>query len=182
MPLQDTRTKMTKTIDALHQYLASIRTGRANPEILSRIQVEYYGSMVPIKQVANITVPDNMTLMLTVFDRSAIKALEKAIQSSDLGLNPQTDGASIRLRFPDLTQERRKDLVKLIRKQAEESKIALRNIRRDALDFLKTQEKTKAITEDDCKKHQEDLQKITDSFSKLIDQTIDKKESEIMTL
>ena len=179
---QSYSSKMQKTVESFKGQLGTIRTGRANPDILSRIQVDYYGSMVPIKQVANITVPESMTLLLNVFDRSAVKSVEKAILTSDLGLNPQTDGSSIRLRFPDLTQERRKDLVKIVKKESEEAKISLRNIRRDAVDSVKSDEKAKHLAEDASKRAQEDIQKQTDHFIKLIDQITQEKESEIMTL
>jgi ribosome recycling factor len=171
--------KMSKAVDRLKSHFTTIRTGRANPDVLAKIQVEYYGSMVPLKQVANVTVPESMTLMLTLFDKGAVKAVEKAILSSDLGLNPAVDGTTIRLRFPDLTEDRRKELVKVIKKQAEEAKIALRNLRRDFLEDLK---KNKDVPEDQAKKLQDDVQKQTDHFTKLIDQSTAEKEAEVMKI
>jgi ribosome recycling factor len=177
--MSDVKSKMQKSIDTLKEHFATVRTGRANPDILSKIQVDYYGSMVPIKQVASISVPEPMTLMLTLFDKGSVKAVEKAIMTSDLGLNPAVDGTIIRLRFPDLTEDRRKELAKLVKKMAEDSKIALRNIRRDAIDQLKAD---KAIPEDQLKKQQDDIQKDTDHFTKLADQLAADKEAEIMKI
>jgi len=180
--MSDINDKMQKVIERTKGQFTSFRSGRANPDILAKVQVDYYGSMVPIKQVANVTVPEPMMLMLTVFDKSAIKAIEKAIQASDLGLNPMTEGSAIRLRFPELTEERRKDLVKLVKKTAEESKVVLRNIRREAVDELKAQEKAKTITEDESKKEQEDIQKQLDHFIKIVDTMTHDKENEIMKI
>ncbi len=171
--------KMSKAIDHLKSTFGTIRTGRANPDVLSKIQVEYYGSMVPLKQVANVTVPENMTLLLTLFDKSAVKAVEKALLASDLGLNPNVDGTVIRLRFPDLTEERRKELVKVIKKYSEECKIVIRNLRRDFLEDLK---KDKNTPEDQAKKLQDEVQKQTDHFIKLIDQSTAEKEAEVMKI
>ncbi len=171
--------KMNKAFDRLKSSFSTIRTGRANPEVLSKIMVEYYGSMVPIKQITSISVPEPMVLLLTLFDKGAAKAVEKAIQTSDLGLNPQIDGAVIRLRFPDLTEDRRKELVKQIKKMSEESKVALRNIRRDEIESLKAD---KSMAEDMSKKMQEDIQKHTDHFTKLVDQLTADKEAEIMKI
>ncbi len=174
--------KMEKTIEHTKAQYATYRTGRANPEVLSRILVEYYGQMVSIKQVASVSVPESMTLQLSIFDKSAVKAVEKAIQASDLGLNPSVDGTVIRLRFPELTEERRKDLVKVIKKHAEESKIGIRNVRRDAVDALKAKEKGKEISEDECKKQQEDIQKMTDHYIHVVDQITVEKEADIMRI
>lgn len=171
--------KMKKTVEGLKSHLGTIRTGRANPDVLSKISAEYYGSMVPLKQLANISVPEPMMLTLTMFDKSAVKSVEKALQASDLGLNPNVDGTVIRLRFPDLTEERRKDLVKLVKKSSEEFKVTLRNLRRDFLDELKAD---KSNSEDDLKKMQEEIQKVTDIYSKQIDQLITDKETEIMKI
>lgn len=172
--------KMEKTIEAMKRHLSTIRTGRANSDMLSRIVVDYYGSVVPLKQVASITIPESMTLQLNVFDKNALKSVEKAIQTSDLNVNPQVDGTTIRIRLPELTEERRKELVKLVKKQAEETKVILRNIRRDAIDDLKKQEKAKTISEDDVKRNQETAQKETDRFIILVDKLAKEKEDEIM--
>lgn len=180
--ITDLKDKMDKTIERMKSQFSTYRTGRANPDVLAKVQVEYYGSMVNIKQVASVSVPEPMTLQLTLFDKSVIKAVEKAIQASDLGLNPMVDGTIIRLRFPELTEERRKELVKMVKKQAEESKVALRNIRRDTVDALKTQEKNKEINEDESKRLQEEIQKQTDHFIHLIDQLTLEKEKDIMRI
>ncbi|MFC1770761.1 ribosome recycling factor [Candidatus Margulisiibacteriota bacterium] len=173
---------MEKTISATKNYLSTIRTSRANPDILSKIQVEYYGSQVPIKQLASISVPENMLLVINVYDKSSVKNVEKAILTSDLNINPQVDGSIIRLRFPDLTEDRRKELVKLVKKQTEEGKIAIRNIRRDHLDKEKTKEKNKEISEDEFKTIQNDIQKMTDKNIHILEEMEKAKESEIMTI
>ncbi|MFA5879380.1 MAG: ribosome recycling factor [Candidatus Margulisiibacteriota bacterium] len=178
--MQNLQAHMQKTIDNLKHQLTSIRTGRANPEILSRIQVEYYGSLVPLKQVASIMVPESMTLQLNVFDKTAIKSIEKAILNSDLNVSPQVDGTTIRIRLPELTEERRKELVKVTKKIEEESKIALRNIRRDAMEELKKQEKNKEISEDDAKTRGEEIQKELDKFIIQVEKLIKEKEVEIL--
>ncbi len=177
--MSDAKEKMQKAIEHLKSEFSTIRTGRANPEILSKIQVDYYGSMVPLKQVASITVPEPMMLILTLFDKGAIKSVEKAIQASDLGLNPAVDGTIIRLRFPDLTEERRRDLVKITKKMSEEAKVALRNLRRDCNDAIKAH---KDYTDDIKKQMQEEIQKDTDLFTKQVDQLTADKEAEIMKL
>ena len=174
--------KMEKTIERMKSQFSTYRTGRANADVLAKVTVEYYGSMVPLKQVASISVPEPMTLQLTLFDKSVIKSVEKAIQASDLGLNPMVDGTIIRLRFPELTEQRRKDLVKMVKKQAEESKIAVRNIRRDAVEGLKAKEKNKDINEDESKKIQEDIQKQTDHYIHVIDLMTADKEKDIMRI
>lgn len=178
--MKDLQMHMQKSIDSLKHQLVSVRTGRANPEILSRIQVEYYGSPVPLKQVASIMVPESMTLQLNVFDKTAVKAVEKAILTSDLNVSPQVDGMTIRIRLPELTEERRKDLVKITKKIEEETKIALRNIRRDAMEDLKKQEKNKKISEDESKKLGEEIQKELDKFIVQVEKLIKEKESEIL--
>lgn len=174
--------RMEKSVESLKQHLAGFRTGRANPDLLSKLTVTYYGSPAPLKQVANITVPENRVLQLSVFDKNLVKEVEKAIQTSDLGMNPSTDGTTIRLRLPELTEDRRKDLVKQVKKVLEEAKVSLRNIRRDAVDDLKKQEKDKLIAEDECKRQQDEIQKLTDKYVSLMDQLAKDKETEIMTI
>jgi ribosome recycling factor len=174
--------RMGKTIESTKKHFATIRTGRANPDILSFVQVEYYGTKVPLQQLASISVPENTMLVLNVFDKSAVKDIERAIMVSDLNLNPQTDGSIIRLRFPELTEERRKEFVKLVKKQAEEGKVAIRNIRRDEIEELKKMEKNKEISEDDLKSEQEEVQKQTDKYSKRIDEIANEKEEEILKI
>lgn len=177
---QNVKEKMTKALEIMEKNFSSIRTGRANPEILDRITVEYYGTNVPLKQVASISVPDPKMIALQVFDKNAVIEVEKAILKSDLGINPQVDGTVVRLRFPDLTEERRKELIKMIKKMAEDSKVSIRNIRRDAIEHIKKEEKD--ISEDDMKKHQDEVQKVTDNFMKEIDQLLSKKEEELMKI
>jgi ribosome recycling factor len=169
--------KMKKTIEVTKNRLATIRTGRANPELLTRIQVEYYGALVPINQVANVSVSEKSTLLINVFDKGAVQNVEKAIMKSDLGLNPQTDGSIIRLKLPDLTEERRKGLVKIVKQQAEEGKVSLRNIRREYLDGLKKEE---GQSEDHIKANQEKAQKIIDNYTNIVDEIANEKEVEIM--
>ena len=176
------RESLNKSFEHTKNQLASVRTGRANPSFVSNLQVEYYGSFVPLQQLANITAPESNLLVLNVFDHGAVSSIEKAIMSSDLNLTPQTEGALVRLRLPELTEERRKDLVKVIRKEAEDGKIAIRNLRRDEMDLLKAQEKEKEITEDDLKRGQDEIQKTTDEFIAKIDTEVKSKESEIMTI
>ena len=150
--------KMKKSIDSVAADFASVRAGRANASVLDRIMVDYYGSPTPIQQIAAISSPDARTLLISPWDKTAVKSIEKAIQNSDLGINPQNDGASIRLSFPQLTEERRKELVKQIHKYAENGKVAIRNIRRDAMEAFKKKEKASEITEDDLKQAEKDLQ------------------------
>ena len=174
--------KMQKTLDVLAKELAAVRAGRANPAVLDKITVEYYGAPTPLNQVAAISTPDPRTLAVQPWDGSVLKAIEKAIQVSDLGINPQNDGKSIRLNFPQLTEERRKELVKQIRKYAENGKVAIRNIRRDAMESFKKKEKASEITEDDLKQAEKDLQKLTDDSSKKIDELLARKEKELMEI
>ena len=171
--------KMKKTIESLKGKLSSVRTGRASPDLLSRVQVNYYGTMTPLPQVASISVADTAMLVVNVFDANAIEDVEKAILSSDLNLNPQTDGSIIRLRLPELTEERRKELLKVIKKEAEDSKISLRNIRRDYLDDVKKEDDS---TEDDIKKEHDNAQKVIDTYTHEIDELIATKETEILTI
>lgn len=174
--------KMGKTIESVKGDFASVRAGRANAGVLDRIQVEYYGTPTPIQQVASISTPDPRTLQIQPWDGSVLKAIEKAIQTSDLGINPQNDGKVIRLAFPQLTEERRKELVKQIAKYAEGGKVAVRNIRRDAVESFKTQKKNGEITEDDMKIAEKDIQKMTDDMCKEIDELLAKKEQELLAV
>ena len=164
--------KMTKTVAALERDLGTLKAGRANPQALDRIMVDYYGSQVPINQLGNISSPEARLLVISPYDATMIKEIEKAIQKSDLGINPSNDGRLIRLVFPELTEERRKELVKLVRKKGEESKVAIRSIRRDAIDTIKKAKKDGDITEDDQKRQEEQAQKATDEFIKNIDKVI----------
>ncbi len=174
--------KMDKTIEVLQSQFASVRAGRANASVLDRISVEYYGVETPINQVGSITSPDPRTLVIEPWDKSLLKPIEKAIQVSDLGINPQNDGRIIRLIFPQLTEERRKELTKQIKKYGEDSKVAIRNIRRDAMDVIKAMKKKSEITEDDQKAAEKDLQKVTDDYVKKVDDQCTKKEKELMEL
>ena len=168
--------KMQKTIEVVKANFAAVRAGRANAGVLDRITVDYYGAPTPLNQVANIGSPDPRTLSIQPYDMSLLKAIEKAIQTSDLGINPQNDGRVIRLAFPQLTEERRKDLTKQVRKYGEEGKVALRNIRRDAMDDIKKKTKKSELTEDDQKKLEKELQDMTDKRCKDIDDLTTKKE------
>ncbi len=174
--------KMNKSVEALGKELAAIRAGRANPGVLDKIQVDYYGVPTPINQMAAVSVPDARTLMIQPWDASTLKAIEKAINESDIGINPNNDGKAIRLSFPPLTEERRKDLAKEIRKYGEDAKVAVRNSRRDAIDKIKAMLKAKEITEDDVKDGEKDAQKSTDKYCEEIDKMISAKEKEIMEL
>jgi ribosome recycling factor len=178
----DIKSKMNKVIDNLKSTLDSVRAGRANPAVLSKIQVEYYGTPTPLQQVATISVPDARTLLIQPWDNSILKGIQKAILASDLGINPQNDGRSLRLIFPQLTEERRKELTKQVKKYGEETKVVVRNIRRDAMDKFKKQQKTSEITEDDYKQIEKDIQKMTDDFTKQIDSIVDAKNKELMEL
>ena len=174
--------KMLKTIEVVKANFASVRAGRANAGVLDRIQVEYYGTPTPLNQVAAISAPDPRTLVVQPWDATLLKAIEKAIQTSDLGINPQNDGRLIRLAFPQLTEERRKDLTKQVKKYAEDGKVAVRNIRRDAMDEIKAQKKKSEITEDDQKNLEKELQELTDKRCKDIDELCAKKEQELMAV
>lgn len=171
--------KMKKTCDALETQLATIRAGRANASVLDQIRVDYYGSPTPVQQLATVSVPDPRSLLIQPWDTSVLKGIEKAILGSDLGINPQNDGRAICLVFPPLTEERRKDLVKQTKKYGEECKIAIRNIRRDAIDKFKKQQKNSEITEDDYRDIEKDIQKMTDDYIKSIDKITDAKEKEL---
>ncbi len=174
--------KMDKTISVLESDFESIRAGRANPGVLSRVGVEYYGTMTPISQVAAISVSEARILVIQPWDRSSLKAIEKAINASDIGIPPQNDGVCIRLVFPPLTEERRKELCKTITKHGEEAKVNIRNHRREANDFCKKQQKDKVITEDDLKDLEKDIQKLTDDFIAKIEKMSEAKEKEIMEI
>ena len=174
--------KMKKSIDSVSADFASVRAGRANASVLDRIMVEYYGSPTPIQQIAAISSPDPRALVISPWDGTALKSIEKAIQNSDLGINPQNDGKCIRLTFPQLTEERRKELVKQIHKYAENGKVAVRNIRRDAMEAFKKKEKASEITEDDLKQAEKDLQKLTDESCKKLDELLAKKEKELLAV
>ncbi|MCI9143598.1 MAG: ribosome recycling factor [Lachnospiraceae bacterium] len=179
--LQQYEDKMRKAIDFLEGDYNTIRAGRANPHVLDKIRVDYYGTPTPIQQVGNITVPEARIIQIAPWEKSLIKAIEKAIMTSELGIHPSNDGSVIRLVFPELTEERRKDLVKEVRKKAEESKVAIRNIRRDGNDALKKLGKTD-VSEDEIKQLEDQLQKTTDKFIKEVDGLMDKKSKEIMTV
>jgi ribosome recycling factor len=172
--------KMSKTIANLTKELSTLRAGRANPAVLDKVLVDYYGTPTPINQMANISVPEPRLLVISVWDASMLNAVEKAIQKSDIGINPANDGKVIRLVFPELTEERRKELVKQVKKKGEEAKVAIRSIRRDANEQVKKERKESLITEDDQKALEEDIQKLTDDKVKEIDNIIAEKEKEIM--
>ena len=171
--------KMEKTCSILMENFNAVRAGRANAVVLDKITVDYYGTETPIRQAATVATPDPRTLAITPYDSSMLKAIEKAIQASDLGIHPQNDGRVIRLVFPQLTEERRKDLVKQVKKYGEDAKVAIRNIRRDAMDKAKKQQKASEITEDDYKNEEKDMQKATDNYIKKIDELCGKKEKEL---
>lgn len=174
--------KMKKSIESVANDFAAVRAGRANASVLNRIHVDYYGTPTPIQQIASVGSPDPRTLVITPWDASALKAIEKAILESDLGINPQNDGRVIRLGFPQLTEERRRDLTKQVHKYGEEGKVALRNIRREAMDEIKKQVKKSEITEDDQKQLEKELQDLTDKRCKEVDELTAKKEQELMAV
>lgn len=178
--LKETAHKMDKTIEAFNNEMHTIRSGKASTGLLDGIKVDYYGSLTPLKQTGNVTVQDAHTLAITPYDKSLIPAIEKAIMQSDLGFNPRNDGQIIRVPIPPLTEERRKDIVKTVKKQGEDAKVAIRNVRRDANDHAKKLEKDKKVSEDDRKELEEKIQKMTDEHIKKIDDIIKTKEKEIM--
>ena len=180
--IQKYEEKMKKTLGSLEAELTTIRAGRANPHILDKITVDYYGSPTPIQQVANITVPEARMIQIQPWESSLIKGIEKAILTSDLGLNPNNDGKVIRLVFPELTEERRKDLAKDVKKKGEGAKVAVRNIRRDANDLLKKLEKGGEITEDELADGEDQIQKLTDKMIAKVDKAVEEKTAEIMTV
>ena len=174
--------KMQKTVDVVSSDFAAVRAGRANPAVLDKITVDYYGTQTPLHQVGNISSPDPRMLVIQPWDASILKQIEKAILSSDLGITPQNDGKVIRLSFPQLTEERRKELTKQVRKYGENGKVAIRNIRRDAVDKFKAMKKKSEITEDDLKDCEKEMQELTDKFCKEIDALTAKKEQELMAV
>ena len=173
---------MDKALDHLAEEFGAVRAGRANAKVLDRITVEYYGSETPLNGVATISTPDARTLVIQPWDSSLLKEIQKAIQASELGINPQNDGKVIRLVFPQLTEERRKDLTKQVKKYAEDAKVAMRNVRRDGMDYIKKLKKDSAITEDEQKKAEKDLQDILDKFIKKADEALAAKEKELMSI
>ena len=174
--------KMNKTMDNLQVEFGSIRAGRANPHVLDKITVDYYGTQTPLQQVGNISVPDPKSILIVPWDKSMLKEIEKAIQASDIGINPTNDGSNIRLVFPDLTEERRKDLAKDVKKKGEEAKVAVRNIRRDAMDQIKKDGKANEFSEDEGKDLEDEIQKLTDQFVKKIDEEVAVKTKEVTTV
>ena len=174
--------RMDKTIESLKHEFANVRTGRAHTSLLDSVMVDYYGAPTPVNQVANVSAPDPRMILIAPWDKTMIGAIEKAILTSDLGLNPNNDGDSIRLAIPQLTEDRRKELVKVVSKKAEDAKVAIRNIRRDANDAIKKEEKAKTITEDLSKDGQDQVQKLTDKKIKLIDELRDTKEKDVMSV
>ena len=178
--IKEFKNRMIKTAEVLSAQFDTVRAGRANAAVLDRISVDYYGTPTPIQQIASISSPDARTLLIQPWDGSTLKLIEKAILTSELGINPQNDGRVIRLVFPQLTEERRKELVKQIRKYAEGGKVAIRNIRRDAMETFKKKQKASELTEDDLKIAEKDLQKLTDDMCKELDALLEKKEKELM--
>jgi len=179
--LQVYEDKMKKTMASLESDLATIRAGRANPNVLNKIMVDYYGTPTPIQQVGNVSVPEPRMILIQPWEKSMVKAIEKAIQTSELGINPTNDGSAIRLVFPELTEERRKELVKDVKKKGEGAKVAIRNIRRDGNDALKKL-KGSEVSEDEIKDMEEELQKVTDKFVKKVDDAVEAKSKEVMTV
>ena len=180
--IKNTEEKMNKSVDALEREYKSIRAGRANASVLDRVNVDYYGVPTPVQQMAALSVPEPRTLLITPWDKTTLKDIEKAILTSEIGINPQNDGTCIRLNFPPLTEERRKEIVKDIRKKGEDAKVAVRNQRRDALDKLKALKKNNVITEDDEANGEKKIQNLTDKFCKEIDELASVKEKEIMEI
>jgi ribosome recycling factor len=178
----DTSERMDKTIEALKREFKTVRTGRASTALLESIKIPYYGALTPLSQVASLSAPEPTLLVVQPWDASVLPEIDKAIKKSNLGLNPNNDGKILRISVPPLSEERRKDLVKLIRKMAEDSRIAIRNERRDGNDLVKALEKDKEISEDDCRKGQDHIQKLTNEAIEQVDETLKKKEEEIMTL
>ncbi|MCC8364755.1 MULTISPECIES: ribosome recycling factor [Xenorhabdus] len=177
---KDAQDRMEKSVEALKNQISKVRTGRASPSLLDGISIEYYGAATPLRQIANVVAEDARTLAITVFDRSMTPAVEKAIMASDLGLNPSSAGTIIRVPLPPLTEERRKDLIKVVRGDAEQGRVSIRNIRRDANDKVKALLKDKEISEDEERRSQDDIQKLTDTFIKKIDEALANKETELM--
>ncbi len=180
--LKEAKERMQKSLEAFEQHISTVRTGRANPAVLNRIQVNYYGAMTPLNQMATISSPDPRTLVIVPFDKSVLGEIEKAIRDSDLGFNPNNKGDSIFINVPTLNDERRRDLVKAVRHMAEESRVAIRNIRRDANDELKEMQKENLLTEDDLRLGEHEVQKLTDEFIGSVDQRLKSKEEDIMAV
>ena len=180
--MEELKQRMEKTLDAFAEKLSEVRAGRANPAILNRVRVEYYGTPTPINQVAGVSVPEARTIVISPWDKSILGEIEKAILASDIGLNPNNDGSVIRLNFPDLTEERRKELVKEVKKLAEDSRVAIRSIRRDGMDEAKAMQKNSELTEDEEQSREKDIQKLTDDYIGQIDKMLEDKEKEIMTV
>ncbi len=180
--LKDAEARMKGAIHALEEDLGTIRTGRASPALVEKLMVPYYGNPTPLYQMATINVPEAQLITIKPFDKNSLRDIEKAIQASELGLNPNNDGTLIRLSLPPLTQERRKELVKVLHHRVEEAKVALRNIRRSAIDDIREFEKESLISEDDARRGQDDMQKLTDKYSELVDSTGKRKEQEIMAV
>ena len=182
MKLSEVKENMQKTIDATQRSFNTIRTGRASTSLLDRVMVDYYGTETPLNSLANISTPDATTIMIQVYDKGSMSQIEKAISMSDIGLTPNNDGTNIRLNIPPLTKERRKELVKMAGKLAEEGKVSLRNIRRDAIDSIRKQEKNSDISEDESRDLQDEVQNVTDAYSKKIDDLLAIKEKDITTV
>ncbi|GEP99194.1 ribosome-recycling factor [Staphylococcus arlettae] len=180
--INDTKSKMTKTIDSFSRELANISAGRANSNLLNGVTVDYYGAATPVQQLASINVPEARLLVISPYDKSSVADVEKAIIAANLGVNPSSDGEVIRISVPALTEERRKELVKEVKKIAENAKVAIRNVRRDSNDFLKKQEKDGDITEDDLRSQTDDVQKLTDDSIKEVDRLLEEKENDIMSV
>ena len=180
--IKEFETRMIKTTEVLATQFAAVRAGRANAAVLDQIEVDYYGVPTPIRQIASISTPDPRSLVIQPWDGSTLKLIEKAILVSDLGINPQNDGRQIRLVFPQLTEERRKELAKQVRKYGEDAKVAMRNVRRDAMDKFKKEQKKGEITEDDLKDLEKDLQKLIDDYTKKVDKQIEAKEKELFEI
>lgn len=180
--IEDCRTRMQKSIENLDKEFAKLRTGRASTALVDSIRVEYYGTPTPLNQVASVSIPDSRTISISPWDRNAFTSIEKAIMKSDLGLTPINDGRAIRINIPPLTEERRKDLVKMAKKYTEEAKVAIRNVRRDINEALKKLQTAKELNEDDLHKAQDEVQKITDGFVKKADTVLAEKEKEIMEI
>lgn len=180
--LAETRERMQRSLEAFEQNIGAVRTGRANPSILNRVHVDYYGTSMPLPQIATITSPDPRTLVITPFDKSSLKAIEKAILESELGFNPNNQGDNVFISVPPLTDERRRDLVKTIHQMAEEARVAVRNIRRDANDKLKAMQKEGDLSEDDLRRAEAEVQKVTDEFIAKIDQRTKAKETDILAV
>ena len=180
--IKEFKNRMIKTAEVLSTQFDTVRAGRANAAVLDQIEVDYYGSPTPIRQIASISSPDARTLLIQPWDASTLKLIEKAILTSELGINPQNDGRIIRLVFPQLTEERRKELAKQVRKYGEEAKVAVRNIRRDAMDKFKKEQKKGEITEDDLKDLEKDMQKLTDDYTKEVDKLTSAKEKELFEI